>query len=110
MCPYLYKHHTSVFYHTSTFRGIIRALLQLGLLSHEKIVNILFLLVGELSNLAVEAQKWERIKVEKDGQDYYVFKNPNSDRYLTALGSEKTSDLTITGMIIPYCYSKHKHK
>ena len=72
--------------------------------------NILFLLVGELSNLAVEAQKWERIKVEKDGQDYYVFKNPNSDRYLTALGSEKTSDLTITGMIIPYCYPKYKHK
>merc|ERR1712156_809964 len=41
----------------------------------------------------------ERIKVgevDDGGTDYYVFRNPNSDRYLTALSPDKIPSLTIT--------------
>ena len=65
-----------------------------------KQTNICFSLVGELGFFAVEGQKWERIKVERDGKEYYVFRNPISDRYLTALGPDATPDLTITGMVM----------
>ena len=59
-----------------------------------------FPLIGQLNTFAVEGQKWEQIKLVRDDQEYYLFRNPSSDRYLTALDPEKNPDLTITGIIM----------
>ena len=44
----------------------------------------------------MEGQKWERRKIDGN-EDFFVFENPNSGRFLTALSTDKDPALTITG-------------
>ena len=47
----------------------------------------------------MEGQKWERKKIDEN-EDFFVFENPNSGRFLTALSTDKDPALTITGTTI----------
>ena len=56
-----------------------------------------------MTTFAVEGQKWEQIKVQDETATdpaYYVFKNPESERYLTALSPDESPDLIITGIYV----------
>ena len=47
----------------------------------------------------MEGQKWEI----DENEDFFVFENPNSGRFLTALSTDKDPALTITGTTISRC-------